>query len=271
MSGALDSEPDALEGAGGAVVAPPASAIRLNSVAKRYGGKAAEVDVLTDVSLDVGRGEFVSLVGRSGCGKSTLLAMIGGLTPATGGSVEVDGRKVTGPQTELGFVFQSPTLLRWRTALDNVLLQAEAKKLPRAHARKRAHELLEAAGIGAAAGLRPGQLSGGMQQRVGICRALLHDPDILLMDEPFSALDEITRDDMNLQLQDLFMLDTRTVIFVTHSIAEAAFLSDRVVVFSGRPARVALDLRIDLPRPRSLDVREEPVFGEYVRRLRAAL
>jgi NitT/TauT family transport system ATP-binding protein len=271
MSGALESEPDALEGVSGAVVAPPTPAVRLAAVSKRYGGKGPQVDVLSSISLDVARGEFVSLVGRSGCGKSTLLAMIGGLTRATGGSVEVDGRPVSGPQTELGFVFQAPTLLRWRTALDNVLLQAEAKKLPKAQARKRAHELLEAAGIGTAAGLRPAQLSGGMQQRVGICRALLHDPEILLMDEPFSALDEITRDDMNLQLQDLWLLDTRTVIFVTHSIAEAAFLSDRVVVFSGRPARVALDLQIDLPRPRSLDVREEPVFGEYVRRLRAAL
>lgn len=265
-----DTAPSA-HGVAGSPRAPTRAAIRLEGVAKRYTGRSGVVEALRDVSLEIGRGEFVSLVGKSGCGKSTLLSIIGGLDAPTAGRVEVDDRAVTVPQTQLGFVFQAPTLLRWRSTLDNVLLQAEAKRLPRAAARLRAMQLLESVGLAGAAGRRSHHLSGGMQQRVGICRALLHDPATLLMDEPFSALDEITRDEMNLQLQSLWLSDNRTVVFVTHSIAEAAFLSDRVIVLGGRPSGVALDLRIDLPRPRPLDVRESPLFGEYVRALRAAL
>jgi NitT/TauT family transport system ATP-binding protein len=247
------------------------SSIRLTNVSKHYVTRTGQMPAVHEVSLDIRAGEFVSLVGKSGCGKSTLLNMVGGLISHTGGEILIDERAVTGPQTQFGFVFQNATLLRWRSALTNVLLQAEAKHLPRDRARARAIELLESVGLGEAIDRRPGQLSGGMQQRVGICRALLHDPQTLLMDEPFSALDEITRDEMNVQLQDLWLSSRRTVLFVTHSIAEAVYLSDRVVVLAGHPSGVALDLPIDLPRPRPLSVREEVVFGEYVRTVRAAL
>lgn len=247
------------------------SSIVLASVSKSFATKNRHVHALRDVSLNIARGEFVSLVGKSGCGKSTLLAMVGGLIPASSGAIQVDGQEVSGPQTDFGFVFQAPTLLRWRTALANVLLQAEAKRLPKAEAEQRARSLLESVGLGNALHQRPGQLSGGMQQRVGICRALLHDPATFLMDEPFSALDEITRDEMCVQLQELWLAKKRTVLFVTHSIAEAVFLSDRVIVLADHPSRVALDLTVDLPRPRDLAVREEPEFGKYVRSVRAAL
>lgn len=254
-----------------AIAAAVGSSIRLAGVCKQYTTRAGRVPALQDVSLEIAAGEFVSFVGKSGCGKSTLLSMIGGLIPRSAGEIEVDGAPVRGPQTQFGFVFQAATLLRWRSSLSNVLLQAEAKGIAREAARKRALELLDSVGLGAAAHQRPNQLSGGMQQRVGICRALLHDPSTLLMDEPFSALDEITRDDMNAQLQQLWLASRRTVLFVTHSIAEAVYLSDRVIVLAGRPAGVALDVRIDLPRPRDLSLREEPQFGEYVRKVRAAL
>ena len=247
------------------------SSIVLSSVTKSFATKNHHVHALSNVSLDIAPGEFVSLVGKSGCGKSTLLAMVGGLIPVTSGTIEVDGRGVSGPQTGFGFVFQAPTLLRWRSALANVMLQAEAKGMPKAAAELRARELLESVGLEKAIHQRPGQLSGGMQQRVGICRALLHDPATFLMDEPFSALDEITRDEMSMQLQNLWLEKRRTVLFVTHSIAEAVYLSDRVIVLSGHPSHVALDLTIDLPRPRELGVREEPEFGKYVRSVRAAL
>ncbi|MGH3222775.1 MAG: ABC transporter ATP-binding protein [Streptosporangiaceae bacterium] len=246
-------------------------AVRLTSVSMSYSSKEGTTDVLKDLSLDIRQGDFVSLVGRSGYGKSTLLSLIGGLAKATGGEIEVEGHRVKGPQTQLGFVFQVPTLLGWRSALDNVMLQAEAKGLSRKDALGRASQLLKAVGLDGFMDRRPGELSGGMQQRVGVCRALLHDPSILLMDEPFSALDEITRDDMNVQLQALWLSDVRTVLFVTHSIREAAFLSDRVIVLAGRPASVVCDLNIDLPRPRTLEMREESQFGRYVLEVRNAL
>jgi NitT/TauT family transport system ATP-binding protein len=164
-------------------------------------------------------------------------------------------------------VFQSPTLLDWRDALGNVLLQAEARKLDRATARRRAMELLDSVGLGGFERRLPRELSGGMQQRVAICRALLHDPDVLLMDEPFGALDALTRDQMGLDLQRLWQQGDKTVLFVTHSIAEAVFLSDRVVVMTPRPGRIALDLTIDLPRPRRLQTRELPAFAAYVKQI----
>src|SRR3954451_24656070 len=217
-----------------------------------YQAASGPVEALADISLAVGAGEFVSLVGPSGCGKSTLLRIVAGLRPATVGTVTVGGRTVTQPIADVGMVFQAPVLLKWRTILDNVLLPAElAGKEKRAYW-ARAQELLEMAELHGFADKLPRELSGGMQQRASLCRALLLDPPLLLMDEPFGALDAMTRDDMNQELLRIWgeNSDTRkTIIFVTHSIPEAVFLADRVIVMSPRPGRVAEITTIGLPRP----------------------
>ncbi|MCB0162129.1 MAG: ABC transporter ATP-binding protein, partial [Caldilineaceae bacterium] len=210
--------------------------------------------------LAVGGGEFISLVGPSGCGKSTMLRVVAGLRPATSGTILVDGVPVTRPIPKVGMVFQAAVLLKWRTILDNVLLPAELAGLNPRRYREQARELLALVGLGDFTGKRPGELSGGMQQRVSLCRALLLDPPLLLMDEPFGALDAMTRDDMNLELLRVWGEATgsegrKTILFVTHSIPEAVFLSDRVVVMSPRPGRIADIVDIDLPRPRSVETR----------------
>ena len=248
-----------------------ATIVQASDVTKTYRLRTGNVHALDGVSFRARRGEFLSLLGPSGCGKSTLLRIVAGLMPATSGSVALDGRPVAGPQTQVGIVFQRPILLEWRTALDNVLLQAEARHIDRAGARQRALDLLGSVGLNGFENVRPQALSGGMQQRVAICRALLHDPRILLMDEPFGALDALTRDQMAVDLQRLWRQGEKTVVFVTHSIDEAVFLSDRVLIMTPRPGRIDLDLSIELPRPRRVAMKESPEFAAYSHQIREAL
>jgi NitT/TauT family transport system ATP-binding protein len=248
-----------------------ANLIDYEKVHKVYNSGRDEVVALEEVSFSVVEREFVTVVGRSGCGKSTLLKITAGLLSSTGGSVRVAGAPVLGPLTNIGIVFQSPVLLAWRRALDNVLLQIESRKLNVEHYRDRALKLLELSGLKGFEHKYPNELSGGMQQRVSISRALIHDPPLLLMDEPFGALDAITRDEMNLELLRIWQEAKKTVLFITHSIPEAVFLGDRVVVMTPRPGRVADIVDIDLPRPRTTMIRDEPRFISYVRQIRQSL
>ena len=245
-----------------------ASYIRVSGVGKTYRSAGARVQALVDVDLAVREREFVSVVGPSGCGKSTLMMMVAGLYRPSRGSIGVGGRAVDGPVTDLGIVFQKDVLLEWRSVLDNVMLQPEVRGLPDAVYRPRALELLALAGLSEFVDKYPGELSGGMRQRASICRALVHDAPLLLMDEPFGALDAMTRDQMNLDLLRIWEAGRKTALFITHSIGEAVFMSDRVVVMSPRPGRIHDILDIDLPRPRMLAMRETPEFAAYTRRLR---
>jgi NitT/TauT family transport system ATP-binding protein len=226
------------------------------------------VIALQDVTLRIEDGEFVSLLGPSGCGKSTLLKCVAGLEELTSGHLIVRGEAVDGPPPDLGMVFQRDLLLDWRTVLDNVLIMAEFQGLSRLEQKPRAIALLERFGLGGSLDRHPWELSGGMRQRAAICRALLTEPQILLMDEPFGALDAMTRDDLNVELTRIWQTARRTVLFVTHSIAEAIFLSDRVAVMSPGPGRVREIVRIDLPRPRDLSIQGTPAFAAYVNHLR---
>jgi NitT/TauT family transport system ATP-binding protein len=243
--------------------------IELDRVGMTYETGSGPVEALRDITLSVREGEFVSLVGPSGCGKSTLLRVVAGLRPMTSGSVVVDGAPVVRPIPKVGMVFQAAVLLKWRTVLDNVLLPAELAGLRPARYRERAHELLKLTGLEDFAGKRPSELSGGMQQRVSLCRALLLDPPLLLMDEPFGALDAMTRDEMNLELLRVWgeagagAGERKTILFVTHSIPEAVFLSDRIVVMSPRPGRIAGIFDVALPRPRTVETRATAEFGRY--------
>ncbi len=237
-------------------------------VAKTY---ASGVEAIREARFDVASGEFVSLLGPSGCGKSTLLLLIAGLLAPSRGAVRVDGAAVDGPRRDVGIVFQSPVLLPWRTVLDNVLLPVEMLKLRRADYEGRARDLLAMAGVDDFAATLPHELSGGMKQRVSICRALVHDPRLLLMDEPFSALDALTRDQMGLELLRIWERHKKTVIFVTHSIREAVFLSDRVLLMSPRPATVGFETEVKLARPRTMDMQESDEFNRYVGLLRRAI
>jgi NitT/TauT family transport system ATP-binding protein len=248
-----------------------ANLIAYREVRKVYNSGADEVVALDKFSLDVAAGEFVTVVGRSGCGKTTLLKLTSGLLGATSGSIHVAGKPVTAPLTNIGIVFQAPVLLPWRKTLDNVLLQIEARKLDVNGYRKRALELLELTGLKGFEDRYPAELSGGMQQRVSISRALIHNPPLLLMDEPFGALDAITRDEMNLELLRIWSEWKKTVLFITHSIAEAVFLGDRVIVMTPRPGKVAEILNIDLPHPRATAVRDDTKFIGYVKRIRERL
>jgi NitT/TauT family transport system ATP-binding protein len=241
--------------------------LALQGLSKVYATRDGPVRALDQVSISEKRGEFLSIVGPSGCGKSTLLMMAAGLMPASSGAVTIDGERVTGPRTEIGIVFQSPVLLEWRTALGNVMLQAEAKKLERSAAERRARELLASVGLGGFEHKYPHELSGGMRQRVSICRALIHNPPQLLMDEPFGALDALTRDQLVLDLQAIWNERRMTVLFITHSVAEAVFLSDQVIVMTPRPGRIDRVIDIDLPRPRTLAMRETPEFARYSREI----
>ncbi len=239
------------------------------AVNKTYRTRDGDVETLKPLDFQIRAGEFVSVVGPSGCGKSTLMKMVAGLLPITGGELTLAGQPVRGPQTNVGIVFQSALLLPWRSVIDNILLQAEIRNMPRAAARERAAQLMEMAGLKGFENKYPWQLSGGMQQRVAILRALLHDPPVLLMDEPFGALDAMTREKMNLELQRIWMAAGKTVLLITHSIPEAIFLSDRVFVMTERPGRFAAVYDIDLPRPRPLDVMGTERFAAYARTLRA--
>ncbi|MGH7089950.1 MAG: ABC transporter ATP-binding protein, partial [Stellaceae bacterium] len=233
-----------------------------------YSARGGAIAALDKVSLEIGAAEFVSLLGPSGCGKSTLLRCIAGLEPPSGGEVALQGRLVTAPPDDMGMVFQRDVLLDWLTVLRNVLLPARIRRLPLAEWRPKALGLLDLIGLGGYAERFPWELSGGMRQRVAICSALLLDPALLLMDEPFGALDAMTRDELNLELQRLWLANAKIVLFVTHSIAEAVFLSDRVVVMSRSPGRVVEVIDIDLPRPRELAIRESAEFGRHVARIR---
>jgi NitT/TauT family transport system ATP-binding protein len=253
--------------------APPAGAahIAVEGVRKAFASPQGDVVALDGIDLRVAPGEFVSILGPSGCGKSTLLMIVAGLVPPSAGVVTVAGRRVTAPVTDLGIVFQQDLLLDWRTVLGNVMLQADVRRLDRDAARARARELLRRVGLAEFEARRPWELSGGMRQRVAICRALLHDASLLLLDEPFGALDAITRDQMNADLQSLWWGDRRTAVLVTHSIGEAIFLSDRILVMTARPGRVALEATVALPRPRTRDVQETPEFARLHRQLREAI
>jgi NitT/TauT family transport system ATP-binding protein len=245
---------------------PPSVAVE--RARKVYG---TGLEAIREVSFAVGQGEFVSLLGPSGCGKSTLLMMTAGLLPLTGGQIRIDGTPVSGPRREVGVVFQSPVLLPWRSVLDNVMLPVEMLRLPRRPYETRARELLAMVKLEEFAGRLPRELSGGMAQRVAICRALVHDPSILLMDEPFSALDAISRDLMGQELLRIWERHQKTVLFVTHSIREAVFLSDRVLVMAQRPATITQEVTVELPRPRRLDIEESDEFNRYVGLLRKSI
>ena len=249
---------------------PPRKAlIRALGVAKAYRTADGEVESLKPLDFAIHEGEFLSIVGPSGCGKSTLLKLVGGLLPATRGSIEIAGKRVEGPADSIGIVFQNHVLLPWRTVLDNIMLQIEVRKLPRDSGLLQARKLIEMVGLSGFESKHPWQLSGGMQQRASICRALVHDPAILLMDEPFGALDAMTREKMNLELQRIWSAAKKTVLLITHSIPESIFLSDRVLVMTERPGSIAAIYDIDLPRPRPLDVMGTERFASYARTLRA--
>ncbi len=231
-----------------------------------YQAESGPVEALRDISLQIREGEFVALVGPSGCGKSTLMSAIAGLRPLTSGRILVDGVPVDKPIPKVGMVFQAALLLKWRSVLDNVLLPVELSGGNPAQYRERAHTLLKMVGLSDFASKRPGELSGGMQQRASLCRALIMDPPILLMDEPFGALDAMTRDEMNIELLRIWGESStggqrKTIVFVTHSIPEAVFLADRVVVMSARPGRVANIRAVDIPRPRTAETRADPALG----------
>jgi NitT/TauT family transport system ATP-binding protein len=226
--------------------------IVLTDVCQTFLGRTGPVEALRGMDLQVDDGEFVAVVGRSGCGKSTLLRIIAGLLAPTSGTVTVDNVPVTGPRRDIAMMFQRPALLPWRTVLHNVLLPAEIFGWRRRDHRDRAHELLRTVGLTGFEKRLPHELSGGMQQRVALCRALIQQPRLLLMDEPFSALDALTREELSVELQRIHMELRTTMVFVTHSIDEAVLLADRVVVLSARPGQVRKVVQVDIPRPRSL-------------------
>ena len=251
---------------------PDPIAVSLQNVSKTYATANGEtVNALEKINLDIRSQQFVSVIGASGCGKTTLLRIIGGLETQYDGDVLLTGSKRSGPNKDIGIVFQDANLLPWRTALQNVLLPAVVLKLDLKGATERANWLLELVGLRGFERKYPFELSGGMRQRVAIARALIHDPSVLLMDEPFGALDALTREHMNIELLKIWQSAKKTVFMITHSISEAAFMSDRVIVMTPRPGRIIEDVMIDLPRPRNLDLLSDAGFGDYTRRLRRLL
>lgn len=250
------------------------SLIEIQEVSKRFPVEGAFTQALDNVSFDVGRNEFISLIGPSGCGKTTILKLIGDILPPSSGNIRIDGKTPSQARHDryFGFVFQDPVLLPWRTTQHNVGLFHEIiGDANRPEVRQHVRDLIELVGLTGFERHYPGELSGGMQQRVSIARALSFDPQILLMDEPFGALDMITRDKMGAELLRIWERAKKTVLLVTHSITEAVFLSDRVVVFSARPARVVRIVEVTLPRPRPPEIRDQPIFYEYTRELRGLL
>jgi NitT/TauT family transport system ATP-binding protein len=243
--------------------------ISARGVGKVFRSRRDSVVALDGIDLDVRDGEFISILGPSGCGKSTLLRCIGGLEAVTSGQLSLEGKRITEPPADAGFVFQQDLLLDWRSVISNVLLPAEFRGYRLNDWKERAHSLLATLGLQDAESRHPWELSGGMRQRVAICRSLLLDPRLLLMDEPFGALDAITRDELNMELERIWERTAKTILLITHSISEAVFLSDRVMVMSKNPGRIAEIIDIDLPRPRTLDIRETAQFTAYQRRLRS--
>lgn len=242
--------------------------IEMKGVSKTYRTRDGDVPSLKPIDFTINEGEFLVVVGPSGCGKSTLLKMVAGLLPPSTGEIRVEGKVIVQPHSGVGVVFQQPLLLPWRSVFSNVMMPVEVKGLDKAHYGKRAHELLEMAGLKDFARKYPWQLSGGMQQRASICRALVHDPKIVLMDEPFGALDAMTREKMNVELQRIQRATGKTVLFITHSIPEAVFLADRVMVMSERPGTIAAVYDVELERPRTLDVMADPRFVALTQKIR---
>jgi NitT/TauT family transport system ATP-binding protein len=249
----------------------PAPFGRVVNVTKTFDTAGQPVPAVKDVSFQFRKGDLIALLGPSGCGKTTVLKMMGGLIPASGGLLELDGKAIDAPFPGVGVVFQAPTLMPWRSVLGNVLFPMEVIGKNDARAKTRAREILKLVGLDGFENAYPRQLSGGMQQRVALCRAIIHEPSILLMDEPFGALDELTRLEMNDLLLDLRRVTGATVLFVTHSISEAIYLSDQVVVFSKRPAVIVKELAIEIPYPRSSKTRFLPEFTELERQAGVAL
>jgi len=248
-----------------------AVAIKVAGLHKTYRSGSGPVRALQGIDVDIRQGEFVSLIGKSGCGKTTLLQILAGLIRPSRGQVLLEDMPVAKASRKVGLVFQKSVLLEWRTILDNVLLPIELFHLSRADYVGRARELLDMMGLSDFEKSYPDELSGGMQQRAAIVRSLLYDPDILLMDEPFGALDAMTREQMNLELLRIWQVSGKTVVFVTHDIAEAVFLSDRIILLTERPGRIKEVVRIDLPRPRTLETTYLPEFAAYRRHLREQL
>jgi NitT/TauT family transport system ATP-binding protein len=228
----------------------------------------SKVEALKDISLDIAAGEFVTIVGPSGCGKSTLLHILGGVLERTSGGISIDGRAVEGPSRDVGVVFQEALLLPWRNVTNNILLPIEVLRLPVAEYRPKVEDLLRLTKLTGFEAKYPHELSGGMQQRVAIARGLVHEPSMLLMDEPFGALDAMTREQMNLDVLKIWHESKKTIILITHSVNEAVLLGDRVVVMSPRPGRIVDILDIDLPRPRTIEMSNTPEFGIYAARIR---
>jgi NitT/TauT family transport system ATP-binding protein len=241
--------------------------IRLHNVGKTYQTKSGLVEACSEINLDIKQSEFVAIVGPSGCGKTTIMKMVAGLQPNTSGTITVAGRTVEKPQTDVGIVFQEAIMLDWRDVLGNVMLQIDIRKMDRAKYEPVALDLLKATGLSGFEKKKPYELSGGMRQRVSICRALVHGPAMLLMDEPFGALDALTREQISMDIQHLWMETRKTALHITHSIPEAVLLADRVVVMGPRPGRIVEILEIDLPRPRRLDDLP-PRFHEYSTHIR---
>lgn len=243
--------------------------INVCDVRKQFRSRSGTfLEALSDTSLAVQPKQFVCIVGPSGCGKSTLLRMIAGLETASSGTISIDGVPVTVPRRDIGLIFQSPVMLPWRTILKNILVPAEVLKLDPASSRQRAYELLKLVGLDGFGDRYPDELSGGMKQRAAIARAVMHDPNILLMDEPFGALDALTREAMNLELLRIWQASTKTVVLVTHSIEEALLLADKVAVFAPRPGFVREVVDVPIARPRSAATRSDPVFIELAEKLR---
>jgi NitT/TauT family transport system ATP-binding protein len=242
--------------------------ISISDVEKTYATDEGPILALKGIKIDIAAGEFVSIVGPSGCGKSTLLKCVAGLQSVSSGSISIRKQRVTAPPDNMAIVFQRDVLFDWRTVLDNVLVLVEFRGLRRQDYEARALKLLKDYGLDGYAHRYPWELSGGMRQRVAICRALIVDPDLLLMDEPFGALDAMTRDDLNAELERLWYETRKTVIFITHGIDEAVYLADRVVVMARNPGRIAEIVPIDMPRPRPLSIRQTEEFGKYVQHIR---
>ncbi|MCC6196084.1 MAG: ABC transporter ATP-binding protein [Burkholderiales bacterium] len=251
---------------------PLDNAIDIQGCAIHYPYKGGSIHAVENVNFSCRSGEFISIVGPSGCGKSTLIKVVAGLLPRSAGEIRVYGKRVTGPHPNVGIVFQSPVLLAWRNVLRNIMLQVEMRKGYRKEEYvDKAMDLIRLAGLSGFEKRHPWELSGGMQQRVSFCRALIHDPELLLMDEPFGALDAMTRDEMNVWLQKIWMEKSKTILFVTHDISEAVFLSDRILVMTARPGTVREVIDIDLARPRRMEMKESVEFNRYVGHARRLL
>ena len=245
-----------------------ASRLSIENLAVTYASARGPLTALQDLSLEVADGEFVAVLGPSGCGKSTLLNIASGLLTPSRGRVAIRGEPVTAPRRDVGIVFQQPTLLPWKTVLQNILIPIQALRLPLSDYRERARDLIRLVRLEGFENHYPYELSGGMQQRVGIARGFMHDPQLLLMDEPFAALDAMTREHMTDELQAMWMQSGKSVLFITHSIPEAVYLADRVVVLSGRPGTVLEVLKVPIPRPRRVSTLGSPEFNEICNRLR---